>query len=139
MKGPQEFCRSYAEATRDKTGRAVAAHYVYPFVSFSLGYVSTFPDLAYAEAQCAQQIARYDHAGLGYDIRLKDFIVTSVSETSALCSVTWEFFPTNALPPFSWTNIYGYRRKGDSEGFEFTIADNQVAAFLARVPNFFSL
>lgn len=139
MKGPEAFCRAYAEATRDKTGKAVAAHYVYPFVSFSLGYVNTFTDLAHAEAQCGAQIARYDRAGIGYDIRLKDFKVTPVSETAALCDVTWEFHPANGMAPFSWSNIYGYRRKGDEEGFEFTIADNQVAAFLARVPNFFTL
>ncbi len=139
MKGPEEFCHSYALATRDKTGAEIARHYVYPYVSFTLGHVNTFADLADAEIGCKQQVARYERAGLGYDIRLKDYAVTPVSETAALCSVTWEFFPANGLEPFSWTNIYGYRRNGDSEGFEFTIADNQIAALTARVPNFFAL
>jgi len=139
MKGPEEFCRSYGEATLDKTGREIARHYVYPFVSFTLGHVNTFTDRAHAEVGCRRQIARYEHAGIGNDIRLKDFEIVQVCETSALCTLTWELFPTNGLPSFSWSNIYGYRRNTESEGFEFTIADNQILALTARVPDFFTL
>ena len=65
-------------------------------------------------------------------------VALKISDGAALCTITWEFFPANGMAPFSWSNVYGYRRKDGAEGFEFAIADNQVTAFLARVPDFYS-
>lgn len=139
IKGPDALCRSYDEAMAAKDGRAVAGHYVFPYVSFTLGQVHTFDDRATADAACTQQIARFDKIGVGTDIRITHYKVVPVSDESALCHITWEVFPANGTPGWKWTNIYGYRRRGHEEGFEFNISDNEIRELLARFPDFFSL
>lgn len=139
MKGPDQLCRSYGQAMLDKDGRAIAGHYLFPYISFTLGGVHSFEDRGTADEACTQQVARFDRAGIGTDIRLKDYKVVPVSDDAALCHLTWEVFPQDGTPGWSWLNIYGYRRKGDEEGFEFNISDNEIGELLKRFPNFFSL
>lgn len=139
LKGPEGFCRSYGQAMLDKDGSAIAGHYLFPYVSFTLGHVHTFDDRATADAACTDQVARFDRAGVGTDIRLTNFRVEQVSADAALCHVTWEVFPVNGTPGWSWTNVYGYRRRGDEEGFEFNISDQEIGKLLERFPNFYSL
>ena len=139
MKGPEAFCESYGQAMLDKDGRAIAGHYLFPYVSFTNGGVHTFDDRATADEACIGQVARFERAGVGSDIRLKDFKVVPVSAESALCHLTWEVFPENGTPGWTWLNIYGYRRKGDTEGFEFNVSDNEIGELLKRFPNFFQL
>ena len=52
--------------------------------------------------------------------------------------MTWQVFPIDDTPGWSWTNVYGYRRRGDEEGFEFNISDNEIGEVLQRFPNFFA-
>lgn len=139
MKGPQQLCQSYGQAMLDKDGRAIAGHYLFPYVSFTLGGVHSFDDRATADDACVQQVARFERAGVGSDIRLTDYKVVPVSDDAALCHLTWEVFPIDGTPGWSWLNIYGYRRKGDAEGFEFNVSDNEIGELLKRFPNFFSL
>jgi len=139
MKGPEAICESYGQAMLDKDGRAIAGHYLFPYVSFTNGGVHTFDDRATADEACIGQVARFERTGVGSDIRLKDFKVVPVSADSALCHLTWEVFPENGTPGWTWLNIYGYRRKGDTEGFEFNVSDNEIGELLKRFPNFFQL
>jgi len=139
MKGPEAFCRSYGQAMLDKDGRAIAGHYLFPYISFTNGMVHSFDDRATADEACAGQVARFERAGVGSDIRLKDFKVVPVSDDAALCHLTWEVFPQNGMAGWSWLNIYGYRRRGDQEGFEFNVSDNEIGELLKRFPNFFEL
>lgn len=139
MKGPEAICKSYGQAMLDKDGRAIAGHYLFPYISFTNGGVHTFDDRATADEACTGQVARFERTGVGSDIRLKDFKVVPVSADSALCHLTWEVFPENGTPGWSWLNIYGYRRRGDEEGFEFNISDNEIGELLKRFPNFFEL
>ena len=139
VKGPDAWCRSYNDAMAAKDGRAIAAHYVYPYYSFTLGQVHCFEDRATADVACADQVERFEKAGVGSDIRITDHKVVEVSPDSALCHITWEVFPSNGTPGWKWTNVYAYRRRGDEEGFEFNISDNEIGELLKRFPNFYSL
>lgn len=139
MKGPEALCQSYGQAMLDKDGKAIAGHYVFPYLSFTSGHVHRFDDRATADEACSQQVARFERAGIGSDIRLKDYMVVHVSSGSALCHLTWEVFPANGMPGWTWLNIYGYRSREGEEGFEFNISDNEIEQLLARVPDFFTL
>lgn len=139
LKGPEAFCRSYGEAMLEKDGRAIAGHYLFPYISFTLGHVHSFEDRETADAACTDQVARFDRAGVGTDIRLTGIRCEPVSDDAALCHLTWQVFPRNDMPGWSWTNVYGYRRRGDVEGFEFNLSDQEIGALLARFPNFYSL
>lgn len=137
--GPDGLCRSYGEAMLAKDGRQIAGHYLFPYISFTLGQVHSFEDRETADHACSDQVARFDRAGVGTDIRMTDLRCDPVSADAALCHVTWELFPADGTPGWSWTNIYGYRRRGDDEGFEFNISDQEIGKLLERFPNFFSL
>ncbi len=139
MHGPEAFCRSYGKAMEEKDGRAIASHYLFPYISFTLGQIHSFADRTTADEACSLQIARFEKAGVGTDIRIKDVKIVPVSENSALCHLTWEIFPEDNRPGWSWLNIYGYRQRGDEEGFEFNISDNEIAELLKRFPDFFQL
>lgn len=135
--GPEALCRSYGEAMCMKDGRQVAGHYLFPYISFTLGHVHSFEDRETADAACIDQIGRFERVGVGSDIRLTSFRCDPVSDDAALCHVTWEVFPANEMPGWSWTNIYGYRRRGDTEGFEFNISDQEIGKLLERFPDFY--
>lgn len=139
MIGPEALCRSYERAVAGGDGLEIARHYLFPYVSFTSGRVNQFSELGEAVEGCKGQIGRFVRAGLGHNIRLTDVQVVPVSETSALCHLHWDVAPANGLAPWTWLNIYGYRRRGDDEGFEFNISDNEMKELLQRVPNFFSL
>ncbi|MFP5456491.1 hypothetical protein [Rhizorhabdus sp.] len=139
LKGPEGLCRSYGQAMLDKDGRAIAGHYLFPYISFTLGHVHSFEDRATADAACTDQVARFGRSGVGTDIRLIDYKIVPVSEDAALCHLTWEVYPVNGTPGWSWTNVYGYRRKGEEEGFEFNVSDNEIGELLKRFPDFYSL
>ncbi|OCC22438.1 hypothetical protein MB02_16900 [Croceicoccus estronivorus] len=139
IKGPDALCRSYGQAMLDKDGKAIAGHYVFPYYSFTLGQVHCFDDRATANDACSDQVARFERAGVGSDIRMREFEVVQVSDGSALCHITWEVFPVNGMAGWSWTNVYGYRRRGDEEGFEFNISDNEIGELLQRFPDFYNL
>ena len=133
--GPEALCRSYANA---KDGESLAAHYLFPYVSFTLGQVHTFDTLEEAEKGCREQLERFERFGLGYDLRMPEFRVEQVAADSALCHITWEIHPPAGMEGFRWTNVYGYRRRGESEGFEFNISDNEIGSLLERFPDFFT-
>ena len=139
IKGPDALCRSYDDAMAAKDGRALASPYVFPYYSFTMGQVHSFTDRAEADAACADQVERFEKAGVGSDIRITNYKVVPVSDGAALCHITWEVFPSNGTPGWKWTNVYGYRRRGDEEGFEFNISDNEIGELLARFPDFYSL
>ena len=137
-KGAEALCESYGQAMIAKDGRAIAGHYVFPYISFTQGRVHSFEDRATADVACIGQVDRFDRIGVGTDIRLIDYKVVSVSAGSALCHLTWEIFPVDGTPGWEWTNIYGYRNRGGEEGFEFNISDNEIGELLKRFPDFFT-
>lgn len=139
LKGPEDFCRSYGQAMLDKDGSAIAGHYLFPYTSFTLGQVHSFADRATADAACADQIARFDRAGVGTDIRLLAARCEQVSHGAALCHLDWGVFPNDGVAGWSWTNVYGYRRRDKEEGFEFNVSDQEIGELLKRYPNFYSL
>ena len=68
IKGPEALCRSYGEACASGSGEQLAGHYVYPYVSFTLGGVHSFPDRETANASCQQQVDRFGRAGVGTQV-----------------------------------------------------------------------
>lgn len=137
--GAEALCRSYGQAMAGRDGCALAGHYLFPYISFTLGQTHSFADRATADAACQEQVDRFERAGVGSDIRLADVRIVPVAADSALCHVTWQLFPANTVPGWSWTNVYGYRRRDETEGFEFNISDNEIGELLKRFPDFFSL
>jgi hypothetical protein len=139
MKGASALCEHYGQAMLQKDGKAIAGHYLFPYISFTSGHIHRFEDRATADLACSEQVARFERSGIGSDIRLKDYRVVPVSDGSALCHLTWEVFPQNGMDGWTWLNIYGYRNRNGEEGFEFNISDNEIEELLKRVPDFFSL
>lgn len=129
------FVESYAAASHSGVAQALADHYAEPYTSFTLGQVSQFADKAAALQQMIPWMARFKHFGLE-DMRLADLSIHTVSDTFALCHVTWEVHPQSALPGWRWTNIYGLRQDAQGQRFEFNISDNEIANLLQRFPDF---
>lgn len=134
----EAFCRSYGQAAAAEDGHAIARHLVFPYVSFTGGHVATMPDQADADRLCSAQIERWRRIGPGYDLRLVDVEVTPVSSTAALCRLTIETIGKDGSAGWRWDNVYGLRQQDEHQGFEFAIADNQVAELLARYPEFYA-
>jgi hypothetical protein len=136
----EQFCRSYGAATAARDPIALAGHYGFPFVSFTLGAVASFADREEANRSVTQQLDRFVKGGIGLDISLDHCEIVAVSDQSALCHLTWSIRPANGLAPWSWTNVYALRQAADgSMHFEASFADNEIAELLKRIPDFFSL
>nr|POE56045.1 hypothetical protein CFP56_78789 [Quercus suber] len=69
---------------------------------------------------------------LGVHMTLKDLRVEIMSDTSALCWITFVFHPAEESGHKAWnfTNLYGYRAetKGVAAGFEFIMRDQEATA-----------
>lgn len=130
-----EFVNSYDAASRSGDPRALADHYAEPYTSFTLGHVTQFVDRADAYAKTTPWLARFKAAGLD-DMSVVELSVDTVSDTFALCHVTWEIRPRSAVPPWRWTNVYGLRQDQHGQRFEFAISDNEIANLLQRFPEF---
>lgn len=129
------FVNSYDEASRSDDPQRMASHYAEPYTSFTLGNVTQFATRAAAVAQMGPWLARFKQAGLD-DIHLAQLSIDTVSDTFALCHVTWEIRPRSELPSWRWTNIYGLRQDGQGQRFEFAISDNEILNLLQRFPDF---
>jgi hypothetical protein len=135
----EEFCRSYGAASLRGDAIEVAGHYAIPFTAFTLGSVTTFADREEADRNVAEHLGRFGRVGLGTGIALEGLEVRLLSETSAVCHLTWHIDPENGAEPWSWTNVYLLREAADGTlQFEASIADNEILELLTRVPEFFA-
>lgn len=130
-----EFVDSYAAAARHHDPHLYAAHYAEPYTSFTLGNVTQFATQDAALEQLVPWLQRFREHGLE-DIRFVRLSVETVSDTFALCHVTWEVRPTSNVAGWQWTNIYGLRQDAAGQRFEFAVSDNEIAELLKRFPNF---
>jgi hypothetical protein len=131
-----EFVKSYGAAGASGSAEAAADHYGWPYTSFTLGHTSQFADRVSALAQMKPWFARFKEFGID-DMRLARTSIHTVSDTFALCHVTWEIHPKSAdVAPWQWTNIYGLRQDEHGQRFEFAVSDNEIANLLQRFPNF---
>lgn len=137
-KRAEEFCRSYSDASRRADPVAIASHYGFPFTAFTLGDVSTFADREEANGRVTWQLDRIARTGVGNDIGLDSLEVVPVSDSLALCHLTWSIRPTDGTPPWSWTNVYALREAGDTLYFEAAFADNEIGELLKRFPDAYS-
>jgi ketosteroid isomerase-like protein len=133
-----EFANSYDRASRSGDPQIMADHYAEPYTSFTLGNVTQFADKAAARAQMGPWLARFKQFGLD-DMHLVQLSIDTVSETFALCHLTWEIRPRSALAPWRWTNVYGLRQDAAGQRFEFAVSDNEIANLLQRFPDFLAL
>ncbi|HSB94866.1 MAG TPA: hypothetical protein VLC91_00345 [Spongiibacteraceae bacterium] len=130
-----EFVDSYAAAARHNDPHLYAAHYAEPYTSFTLGNITQFATQDAALEQMVPWLARFQQRGLD-DIRMAQLSIETVSDTFALCHITWEVKPRSAVPGWRWTNIYGLRQDGQGQRFEFAVSDNEIANLLQRFPDF---
>jgi len=130
-----EFVKSYDAATRAGDPQGLVDHYAQPYTSFTFGEVSQFQTHAAALAQVTPWLARFKEFGLD-DMWLAQLSVDTVSDTFALCHVTWEVRPRSGIPGWRWTNVYGLRQDERGQRFEFNVSDNEIAGLLQRFPNF---
>jgi hypothetical protein len=131
----EEFCRSYGRAVAADDPAGIAGHYGFPHVSFTLGAVHTFADREQADGGVTAQCERLRKCGAGNDIRLADLRVQPVSDSAALCHLTWEIHPADGKPGWQWLNIYGLRQLADTQYFEFNVSDNEFVELLRRYPD----
>ncbi len=129
----REFFQSYEAATRNGDAEALIAHYALPYTSFTLGHIGVFADREQALAAVAPHLKRLHDAGLD-DVTLVDLAVTQVSPTFWLCHPTWEMRPRDGSAPLRFLNVYGLRVDERGPRFEFSIADNEATAIIARYP-----
>lgn len=130
-----EFVDSYAAAARHNDPQLYAAHYAEPYTSFTLGNITQFATQDAALEQMVPWLERFEARGLS-DIRLARLSIETVSDTFALCHVTWEVRPTSGVEGWQWTNIYGLRQDAAGQRFEFAVSDNEIANLLQRFPDF---
>lgn len=131
-----EFVKSYGVAGAAGDPHAAADHYAWPYTSFTLGHVSQFIDRPSALAQMVPWFARFKEFGID-DMRLARTSIDVVSDTFALCHVTWEIHPKSTdVAPWQWTNVYGLRQDEHGQRFEFAVSDNEIANLLQRFPQF---
>ena len=60
------------QAMLAKDGRALAGHYLFPYFSFTLGHVHSFPDRQIVDAACTDQIARFEKVDVRSDIHMAE-------------------------------------------------------------------
>jgi hypothetical protein len=130
-----EFVNSYDAAARHNDPHLYAAHYAEPYTSFTLGNVTQFATQDEALAQMLPWLERFRQRGLD-DIHMVQLSIETVSDSFALCHITWEVRPRSEVPTWRWTNIYGLRQDKLGQRFEFAISDNEIANLLQRFPDF---
>ena len=130
-----EFVDSYDAAARHHDAHLFAAHYAEPYTSFTLGNVTQFATQDEALIQMVPWLARFQKFGLD-DMRMVQLSIDTVSDTFALCHITWEIRPRSDIPAWRWTNIYGLRQDARGQRFEFAISDNEITNLLQRFPDF---
>jgi hypothetical protein len=131
----QAFVDSYGRASSANDPVALASHYSEPFTSFTLGHIGGFATKDEALARMAPWMARFDEHGLN-DIRLAESTLIPVSDNFCLCHLTIEIRPKDGKAAFRFLNIYGLRQDEKGQRFEFAISDNEIAALVARYPDF---
>lgn len=144
----EAFVESYASAmhlaqTSDVTttscANALAAHYHHGMTAFVFGHKTSFDTHSDAEIGVKAHLERFERAGLGYDIRLEKSRVEEISQSSALCWVTWKILPKNTVEGWQWENVYGYRKTQDGkEGWELVVSDNEIAGVMQKAPEVFA-
>lgn len=79
---------------------ALASHYLDKMTSYIYGYETTLT-LSNAVPSVLAHLESLERHGLGIDIGLKKREIRVVSETSAMCFLTWEMSPKNGNEKFS--------------------------------------
>ena len=130
-----EFVNSYDAAARHNDPHLYAAHYAEPYTSFTLGNVTQFATQDDALVQMLPWLERFKQHGLD-DIHMAELSIDTVSDTFALCHITWEVRPRGDVAGWRWTNIYGLRQDKLGQRFEFAVSDNEIANLLQRFPKF---
>jgi hypothetical protein len=139
------FVASYANAsalgadpsnTPTSVAEALASHYplATPFTAFTFGEVTVFPDRQAASQKIAVHLERFMASGLGIDIFMREHRVEVVSADSALCWITWGIKPQDGTDRWTWENVYGYRRVGGQEHWEFVVADQEIGNLMKMKP-----
>jgi hypothetical protein len=151
------FIKSYATAMHlahsnpptplTTIGAKLGSHYLPTFTSFSLGAVYSVSDTMPAIAMVQGHLEHLANSGVGCDVREVKSRVEVVSNSSALCWITWKIVPAEGWEGdeseigqggWEWENCYFYRRNMDgTEGFEGVIADGEIEGLLKHIPNFF--
>jgi len=83
-------------------------------------------------------LERLDRSGLGINIYEVKNRIEVISPTSALCWITWGIKPKDGTQPWTWENVYGYRKvitpEGEEEHWEFVVADHELGELMKRKP-----
>ena len=132
-KDAAEFFKSYLAATRACDAERLVAHYAEPYISFTLGHISTFATHADAIAAVTPHLRRLRDFGLD-DVRLVDLGVTRISPDFRLCRPNWEIHPRDGSAPLTFLNVYGLRQDARGHRFEFAVADNEALILTERFP-----
>ena len=137
-----KFARKYAnqfeQATRESwtvsaAAKAMISHYTPVFTSFVAGerHVTSYEELLAGSEGYLQSFKEH---GLGFDLRLKDLRVETISPMAAFCWMTWEIFPEDGSQGWHWQNCYGFRKTDQLEGFEYVNADQELMALAQHRP-----
>lgn len=156
--------RSYNDQSLEDFATALSAFYNQKsFTNFCNGSTTVITDVATTVRSLSHHLSCMEKRGIGFCLTMEKLHVDPVSDGSALCRITWRLTPKNAIEPWTFDNIYGYRRtsleaNGSGEhgvesketngavkeqrpdgAWEFVVADNDISGTLQRVPNLYQL
>lgn len=110
----------------------VSSFFIPNYTSYSLGKMSVSPNQSVVARNFEATYSEWRISdGPGTVVQAIHHKVQPVSNTSALCWLTYHIDPQNGLLPWEWTNVYGFRRteekftNGLDGGWEFAIGDNE--------------
>lgn len=148
----EAFTQSYAAAMElslnpqtsiRECAEALASHYGADMQSYTFGHVTSLPgpkapgEQSIALHAIESHLSRFEKFGLGWKIRRVRHRIEVVSPGSALCWITWAIERREeGEEGWEWQNVYGYSRDEKAGHWFMTIADNEVANLLERVPRF---
>lgn len=118
----------------------VSSFFIPNYTSYTLGKMSVSPNQSFVAQNFEAEYSEWRaDGGPGTVVQVVHHKVQPVSNSSALCWLTYHIHPQNGLPPWEWTNVYGFRQteekftNGLHGGWEFAIGDNEHLQYAAHV------
>jgi GNAT superfamily N-acetyltransferase len=134
----------------DQLAVAYSAHYLPTWTAFSLGTAHATTSAEQTNGHLVYVLELYRRKGLGTDVRKVRSRVEQVSETSAICFITWKIVVPKGSErevdsgvgedAIEFQDVYGFRIADNGVmkgGWEYVVPDQEVLAVLARVPDLY--
>lgn len=129
-------------ATTTDIANALFNHYQpIGFTAFSLGIKRQLGTRDHVVPAMTEYLDKCLIQCLGLNVRMESYRVRPFSPTSALCYLSWRYFPPRGslIKSWAWESLYLFRlsRENDKGYWEFCLTDNEMSGMLERFPGFY--